>query len=428
MATTVPVPRTTTIPWRDRHVGLHQVFTAVLALVAVAGALVWAYQVREGLVVTGMRDIASWGVYISFFMWFIGLSAGGLIVASAASILRLERLASLARPAIVVAFVAVAVGAVAIIPDIGRPDRLWHLFRYPNWSSPMVWDVIVIFAYGALSLVYLWFHTRVDLARRGSWLAFGTEVTAEAEERSERVAHRIAWVAFPLAIALHSITAWIFGLQASRPLWFGAILAPFFITSALVSGLGLVLVTVLALRRRRLVEADDATVGWLGGLLAGFIFVDLFLLVAELVTAYWSGLPEEHLNFDALVTGKYWWAFWGQVVLEVGAMALMLSPRRRARTGLVAVAGAMAMVGILFKRLGLVLVGFLYPLMDAAPGAVVGEIAETTPTGIPLTGAFATEASYVPTWAEYVIVAGLLAIAVLAIDFAARHLPLRRQS
>ena len=109
-------------------------------------------------------------------------------------------------------------------------------------------------------------------------------------------------------------------------------------------------------------------------------------------------------------------------------MALMLSPRRRARTGLVAVAGAMAMVGILFKRLGLVLVGFLYPLMDAAPGAVVGEIAETTPTGIPLTGAFATEASYVPTWAEYVIVAGLLAVAVLAIDFAARHLPLRRQS
>src|SRR3546814_6875011 len=66
-------------------------------------------------------------------------------------------------------------------------------------------------------------------------------------------------------------------------------------------------------------------------LFRSFIFVDLFLLVAELVTAYWSGLPEEHLNFDALVTGKYWWAFWGQVVLEVGALALMLSARRRAR-------------------------------------------------------------------------------------------------
>ena len=81
-ATTVPAAHTPALRWRDRRVSLHGGVTALLGLVAGAGVLVWAYQVREGLVVTGMRDIASWGAYIAFFMWFIGLSAGGLIVAN----------------------------------------------------------------------------------------------------------------------------------------------------------------------------------------------------------------------------------------------------------------------------------------------------------------------------------------------------------
>lgn len=424
MATTVPTR--VAVPTRP-HVSGHQLWTGGLAVVALAGLGTWAYQIREGLIVTGMRDVESWGIYIAFFMWFIGLSAGGLIIASAGSILKVRRLEPLAKPAIVLAFVAVALGGLAIIPDIGRPERLWHLFRYPNWSSPMVWDVMVILAYGALSLVYFWFHARVDLARRGSRLAFGTEDTPEVEARSERIAHRIAWIAFPLAIGLHSITAWIFGLQAARPFWFSSILAPFFITSALVSGLGLVIVAMLALRRHRLATADDDTIGWLGGLLAAFAFVDLFLLVAELVTVYWSGVPDAQAPFEALVTGRYWWAFWGQVVLEVGALALMLSPRRRARTVVVGVAATMGLVGILFKRLGLVLAGFVYPLVDAAPGVSTGEVTSTTPTGIPLADVFATEGNYVPTGAEYVIIAGLLALGLLAVTLAARHLPLRKE-
>ncbi|HEX4978587.1 MAG TPA: NrfD/PsrC family molybdoenzyme membrane anchor subunit, partial [Acidimicrobiales bacterium] len=166
---------------------------------------------------------------------------------------------------------------------------------------------------------------------------------------------------------------------------------------------------------------------WLGGLLAAFAFVDLFLLVAELVTVYWSGVPDAQAPFEALVTGRYWWAFWGQVVLEVGALALMLSPRRRARTAVVGVAATMGLVGILFKRLGLVLAGFVYPLVDAAPGVSTGEVTSTTPTGIPLADVFATEGNYVPTGAEYVIIAGLLALGLLAVTLAARHLPLRKE-
>ena len=96
-----------------------------------------------------------------------------------------------------------------------------------------------------MSAFYVWLYARADLARRGSWLALGTGVSERTMAREERVKGVMAWVALPAAILLHSITAWIFGLQISRGFWYSSIMAPMFIASALVSGLGLVILLAL---------------------------------------------------------------------------------------------------------------------------------------------------------------------------------------
>ena len=198
-----------------------------------------------------MRNIVMWGQYILFFMFFVGLSAGGLIVASAGRLFGVKAFKPITRLAVLEATVAVVLAATFILPDLGRPERILNIPLYFNPTSPMIWDITIVMVYMGLSATYVWLYARADLARRGSWLAFGTGTSERTMAREERAKSVMAWIALPAAILLHSITAWIFGLQIGRGFWYSSIMAPMFIASALVSGLGLVILLALLLRRLR---------------------------------------------------------------------------------------------------------------------------------------------------------------------------------
>ena len=151
----------------------------IVALVALIllGFGVWIYQLAKGLQITNMRDNVIWGLYIISFMFFVGLSAGGLIIASAGRLFGVERFTPIVRLAVVEATVTIATAALLIIPDLGHVQHIYNLFIHAHWLSPMIWDVTVILIYLVLSLLYLWLYTRRDLAARGSWLALGTKDT-----------------------------------------------------------------------------------------------------------------------------------------------------------------------------------------------------------------------------------------------------------
>ena len=210
---------------------------AGLAVLILIGLGAWIYQLKQGLQVTNMRDNVIWGLYIITFMFFVGLSAGGLIVASAGRLFGVRQFAPIVRLAVVEATVTIATAALCIIPDLGHPQRILNLLFHAHWLSPMIWDVTVILIYLVLSLIYLWLYMRRDLAARGSWLALGTKDTSDAARAHDyRLTYGLAWIALPAAVLVHSITAWIFGLQISRGFWYSAIMPPLFISSALVSG------------------------------------------------------------------------------------------------------------------------------------------------------------------------------------------------
>jgi dimethyl sulfoxide reductase membrane subunit len=394
------------------------VWVGLLLVLMAAGFAAWVYQLGEGLQVTAMRDNVMWGLYIVMFMFFVGLSAGGLIIASAGRLFGVTRFKPIVRLAVLEATVAVIAAASFILPDLGHPERLLNLAIFANLTSPMIWDITVITIYLVLSLLYVWLYTRRDLAARGSILALGTKDSSpEAHARDERLTGRLAWIALPAAVLVHSVTAWIFGLQISRGFWYTAIMAPLFISSALVSGLALVILIAMVLRRLDRVSFGDDLSTFLGGLLGTFVAVQAFLVFSEILSGYYPGVPGDAVR--EIIGGPY------TPLLAVESIVGLLIPfvlmavaSLRKRPMVVATAAVLALVGILAHRLGIILVGLHEAPIPYAPGTSIG-IQGTTGTS------FATSSSYVPTGIELLIVLGLVAFAALLLTIGAKVLPLR---
>jgi dimethyl sulfoxide reductase membrane subunit len=391
-------------------------WVALLLVLMAIGVAAFLYQFANGLSVTGMRNIVMWGQYILFFMFFVGLSAGGLIVASAGRLFGVRAFKPITRLAVLEATVAVILAATFILPDLGRPERIVNILLYFNPTSPMIWDISIVVIYMAMSAFYVWLYARADLSRRGSRLAFGTGTSERTMAREERVKSAMAWVALPAAIMLHSITAWIFGLQISRGFWYSSIMAPMFIASALVSGLGLVIVLALILRRLGRLQFSDDLVAMLGGLLGAFIAVEAFLLLAEYLTALYPGAPEGEAAARMLTV--YLPLFLFEVVVGLLIPFLILAQRRLRRNPVwVTAAALIAIVGIFVHRLNLVLNGLSYPNVDLPPGL---------PIGMPQDGSSFAEASfYVPTAIEWLIALGVLSFGALLFTAAAQYLPMQ---
>lgn len=395
---------------------------AFLGVVMIVGFGAWIYQTQQGLAVTAMRNTVMWGQYILFFMFFVGLSAGGLIVASSGRLFGASRMKPIVRLAVLEATIAITLAAAFLLPDIGRPERIWHLFRYPNLTSPLVWDIAIVSTYLAISLIYVWLYARADLARSGSRLALGTGTSPTTMEREHRAKGVLAWIGLPAAVMLHSITAWIFGLQISRGFWYSAIMAPLFVSSALVSGLALVILLALAVRRAGRLSFGDDLVAWLGGLLGVFIAVEAFFVLAEMLTAAYPAAPFEGDPVYRLLFGQFAPFFWFEVVVGLGLPFVLLAVRRlRAQPRIVAAAAVIAIVGIYVHRLNIVLNGLSVSPVGLPPGVSIGTA--------PASGAssFAMAYWYVPSIVEWLIAAGILAGGAFLFTLAVRFLPLREE-
>jgi len=389
-------------PVRLGRVG--QAWLAVLALLILLGLGAWVYQLTQGLIATGMRDVVSWGLYIFTFAFFVGLSAGGLIVASAAEVFGVKSLQPLARIGVLTAAACVAIAAMTIIPDLGRPDRVYNLFLHPHFSSPLIWDVLIIIVYFVFAVVDL-----------GVMVARGQEPTGRA--RTIRI---LAYIGLPTAVLLHSITAWIFGLQISRPLWNTALMAPLFVTSAVLSGTGLVTLVALAAHRFDRFALTDATRNALCTLMAVTLAIDLFLVGSDYLTIIWGNVPRDRAALDLILPGGSWqWLFWLEwVVGGIVPFVLLVAPRFRRNLAVVAVASLLVMVGVYAFRIELVVGGLLKPLLHLPPGIAVGTF-RSTQTSFQYVGL------YHPTWVEYSIVAGLMALLAAVITLGYRWLRTR---
>lgn len=380
----------------------------VILLLGVAWfAFAWVTQLRTGLVVTGMRDIpggAPWGIYLSNFIFYIGIAHAGIAIAAGIRLLNLRDYIPIGRMAELLTVFGLMMAGLSIILDLGRPDRVFNVIRhYPGRiaSSPLVWDITAIATYLVVSITYLYIELREDLARlsekvKWGWLYRLLLVGYESGEREQ--IERIIWWAsifiLPIMVMVHSTVGWIFGLQVARPGWYSAIIAPYFLLGALLSGLAAVVV-VAGIYRGVFHWEDlikEKVFRGLGLVLSWFSILYLYFLLSEFLTVKFAG-PLGELEVSVLLTdGRYAWPYWLQIGALVVAFAIFFINRVFPTTfsiGATVFAAALVVVTLWVTRFLILVPPLIRPYLPYATG------------------------SYAPTWMEWSLVGGTFVLMVL---------------
>jgi molybdopterin-containing oxidoreductase family membrane subunit len=143
---------------------------AGLAAVCALGVIALARQWVLGLGVTGMNRPVYWGIYITNFVFFIGISHAGTLISAILRVTQAEWRRPITRIAEAITFFALILGAMSIVIDLGRPERVFYLFIWGRYQSALLWDVTSISVYLLSSTLYLYLPMIPDLARlRDRW-------------------------------------------------------------------------------------------------------------------------------------------------------------------------------------------------------------------------------------------------------------------
>lgn len=364
----------------------------VLAVLTVAGLVAYGFQLMNGLGVTGMNNGASWGLYITCFMFFVGLSAGGLIVASSASVFHVAEYKKVALPAVILSTVCICCAGMFILIDLGGIHRVWRILTGFNPTSPLCWDVCVITCYLIINIVYLVFMTSKK----------------ESPQRKVPVVSRFA---LPVAILVHSVTAWIFGLEMAKEGRYSAIMAPLFVVSAMDSGLALLLLSLMGLNKSGLFRVEKKLMSNLAGLLATCVAIDGFLVGCEVLTMAYPGAAGAE-TLSIMVTGVTAPFFWFEIIVGVVIpFAILVFAKNRARMGLVAFASVCVVCGVFCKRVWLLLTSFVELNVAGAPGVISGSTEAIRSTGMDV---WSLHGLYTPQPIEFVVVVGVISLGALA--------------
>lgn len=382
----------------------------LLALIGV-GAYAYSQQVIEGDIVTGMRDIgtrggAAWGIYIVFMLFSIGVGVAGISIVALARVMNVTALQPLVRTAEVLSIVALMVGMLAVMADIGNPVRGFiNLMRYGRPQSPFFGTMTLSVAYLIATFVYLYLDGRRDAALcarvsgKMRWFyrlwAAGYKDTPTERARHDRAVFWLAISILVLVVVYHATVGFVFGTQVARPGWFTPLLSLWHLNLNAASGVGGVLIITAAVLRVVLREKDRLNIDVfrvLGLLMMFFIATFLFIWAIETMTSTYEAPNAETRATAAALTGPYAWITWLSLGLMVLAFFQLFGQYVARRYSLPIIVESAVLVTI---------AAFLQRYVLVLPSQTHGTL---LPYGA---------GSYAPTFVEYGVIVGLLAIGVL---------------
>lgn len=393
------------------NAGWYALMAMLLVFVAV-GVFAYSVQLTQGEVVTGLRDIgtmggAAWGLYVAFVVYFVGVSFAGMTIAALIRLFDLEDLRPVSRMAELLTIIALILGALSVLADVGQPLRaLINLPQYGRPMSPFFGTfTLVLSGYLFASLVYLYLDGRRDAAicaertqgalkRFYRFWAAGYGDTPAERQRHERATFWLALAILPLLVVAHSTLGVVFGLQIGRPGWYSALQAPGFVILAGVSGIGH-LIVIAAIFRRLLGERERLNLKlfqWLGNILLVLTITYLYFMLIEWLTSTYAANYHEARISRAILTGEYAAIFWLSVASLVVPLVLLFLQfvTGRYSVGLIVLSGAVVNLAAIGKR-------YLIVVPSQTHGTLL-------PYGV---------GSYSPTWVEASVILGLLGLGAL---------------
>jgi len=221
------------------------------------GLVAFVYTEMKGHIVTGMRDNVVWGVYISNFIFFMGLGYAGAILAGTLRLLRVKWRSAIMRIIELTTVISVLIGPLYILLCIGRLDRLQNLIIHGRIQSPITWDVLAVITFIIASIIFLYlavirdFAILRDLAGiKSKWrnrlykiLSLNYKDTPTQHKDINTALDIMAALIIPISILLSTILSWIFGMTL-RPGWNSTIFGPYFVFASLYSGTALVIIII----------------------------------------------------------------------------------------------------------------------------------------------------------------------------------------
>ncbi|HSK09895.1 MAG TPA: NrfD/PsrC family molybdoenzyme membrane anchor subunit [Vicinamibacterales bacterium] len=343
----------------DRH---YWTWVAALLAVMAVGATCYLWQLREGLAITGLSRDVTWGFYIAQFTFLVGVAASAVMVVLPYYLHDFKAFGRITVLGEFLAIAAVTMCLLFVVVDLGQPGRAFNMLLHPSPRSILFWDMVVLNGYLVLNVVI----TRVSLT---------------AERRGEAPppwVKPVILLSIPWAIGIHTVTAFIYSGLGARPFWMTAILAPRFLASAFASGPALLILLCLALGRFTRFRAGEAPVRALSVIVTYALLANLFFVLMEAFTAFYSGIPEHAAHFRFLFFGLEGNSslapfMWVAEILALGALVVLLVPSLKNRQGLLAAAATAVIVSVwIEKGLGMVVTGFI--------PTPLGHIASYTPT------------------------------------------------
>ncbi len=344
------------------------IFLTTLAFIGF-GAYAWSVQLRFGMGVTGLKRPIFWGFYVIDFVFWIGISHAGTLISAILRLTDAQWRKPVTRAAEAITVFALMIGGLFPIIHLGRAWRFYWLIPYPNgrllwpnFRSPLLWDLTAIITYVTGSVLYLYLPLIPDMAQLAEhntpWrrrlyriLSLGWTGSDTEWHALERAMKLMACVILAVAISVHTIVAWDFAM-AIAPMWHSTIFGPYFVTGAIFSGIAALIVVMSILRR---VMHLEQYLRWqhfnnLSMLLLLMSLLWLYFTAAEHLTAWYGNEPGEMAVFGARTRGLYAPYFWTMVVLNFVVPFILLGIRKLRNFTTAAISSACVLVGMWLER------------------------------------------------------------------------------
>lgn len=361
---------------------------------AIAGLLFfsWGYQVKNDIGVAGINRPVFWGFYITNFIFWIGISHAGTLISAILRVTSAEWRRPVTRCAEAITVFALSIGGLFPLIHLGRPWLFWFMIPlpnsrglWPNFRSPLVWDMMAIGTYLTGSVLYLLLPMIPDMAilrdralaetpaslkaRLFRLVALGWRGTTQQWHSLEAGIKVMAVIIIPVAVSVHTIVSWDFSMTLA-PMWHSTIFGPYFVVGAIYSGIGVLMLAMYLLRRGLGLESylSDKVFNNLGLLFVAFTVIWTYFTVAEHITVWYGHEPSEMAVFWERLTGDYATLFWGMILVNTVIPLGVLSFRWGRRPLATAIVGLGVLVGMWIERF-LIVVGTLrLPRMDFTVG------------------------------------------------------------
>ncbi|MBI5418883.1 MAG: polysulfide reductase NrfD [Deltaproteobacteria bacterium] len=341
----------------------------VTASLAVGGGLLWAYQIRNGLGVAGYTHPVNWAVYITNFVFWVGIAHSGTLISAVLYLFHARYRTSFNRPAEAMTVFALMVAGLFPLIHLGRSWVFYYLIPYPterqlwvNFRSPLIWDVFAVGTYFTVSAVFFYVGMIPDLAiarrrREGirktiyAVLSLGWRGTGRQWRHYNMLYLFLASFATPLVASVHSVVSWDFAMSL-LPGWHTTIFAPYFVAGAIFSGTAMVITLVVPMRKTfnlyRYITDDHfesiAKILLLTSLIVSYAYVIEFGL------AWYSGNIFETELFRYRALGHYKVFFWIMVACNSIIPLTLFAMRLRRNIPYLLIVSLLVNVGMWLER------------------------------------------------------------------------------